>query len=57
MQNITGPIHIQRVRLSDLLRRFVTAEDASLSDAEFVRQLAERFIEYRETHALIDPNE
>lgn len=43
--------------MSDLLRRFVVPEDAALSDAEFVAALAERFVKYRETHALIDPNE
>ena len=47
----------QRVRLQSLLRRFCEPGDHALSDVQFIAALHERFVRYRTTHEIIDPNE
>ena len=49
-------LHFQRVRMNDILRRHVRAEDTDLSDTEFVLAVFQRFRKSRED-ALIDPAE
>ena len=49
-------LHQQRVRMNDLLRRHVRAEDKTLSDAEFALAMFNRWRQAREDY-LIDPNE
>lgn len=54
---INKTVHQQRVRLNDILRRHVIAEDASLSDDDLVNVVVKRYRLARDLHAIIDPNE
>jgi hypothetical protein len=49
-------LHQQRVRMNELLRRHVRAEDKALSDAEFALAMFNRWRQAREDY-IIDPNE
>jgi hypothetical protein len=49
-------LHQQRVRMNELLRRHVRAEDKNLTDAEFALAMFNRWRQSRDD-ALIDPAE
>lgn len=49
-------LHQQRVRMTEILRRHVRAEDKNISDCEFIAVVMERYIAALNL-ALIDPNE
>lgn len=49
-------LHQQRVRMSEILRRHVRAEDKTLSDRELIVAVLERWTKSL-GDALIDPNE
>ena len=49
-------VFYQRERLNDILLRHVRESDAGLTDHEFVKEIARRYLKARKDY-IIDPNE